>query len=283
MDKQKFIKTTNNFFVDADYADAFTELGLNSIDAIFEFNTGQNLDKNNLGKHRSRVKFELASGQTFFLKRYDCPPISNQLKNWFSHRKRALTCDFDRLPGLQLIDFQIDTPKVIAYGGQWSGVFEKRSFIITQKLEKAEALERRLPDCFYEHPNNKKLKQRRRFIEELADFAKLFHKTGFCHRDFYLAHIFRSNTGQLFLIDLQRAFKPIMLGRRFRVKDIAQLYYSAPGKYFTRADRMRFYLRYTGKTKLTWTDRMFIHDIKTRARRMARHDIRHNREAGFAI
>ena len=67
-----------------------------------------------------------------------------------------------------------------------------------------------------------------------------FHDTGFRHCDLYFSHIFLGEGGKLYLIDLQRVFKPVLFKERFRVKDIAQLYYSAEAKYFSRSDRLHF-------------------------------------------
>jgi hypothetical protein len=84
------------------------------------------------------------------------------------------------------------------------------------------------------------------------------------------------------LIDLARVFGPIVLRRRFQIKDIAQVYYSAPGKHFTKTDRLRFYKAYTGQSKLTKKDKIFIRKVINKAERMARHDLKHGRVVPFA-
>ena len=284
MNNQNFIKLSEEFFVDSDFAIPFHKYGLTTIDEVFNFTAGENLNKDNLSKHRSRLKFHLDElDTTLFLKRYDRPPILVQLKNWFAHLKRASTSSFDRMPSAELNPAGIKTPKIIGYGEQWGRVFEKRSFIITQKIPDAESLEHKLPDFFYRNPLLQNQKQRRGFINSLADFTRKFHETRFCHRDFYLAHIFMTDDGKFYLIDLQRTFKPGIFGNRFRRKDITQLYYSAPGEYFTRSDRLRFYLRYKNKSKLKWTDRLFFRLVQAKAWRMADHDIKHNRPVPFAM
>lgn len=282
MNTQKFVELSKDFFVDADFLDAFCEANLTSIDAVFQFDNGSDLGKDNLPEHRSRIQFRL-NGKTLFLKRYDKPPILAQLKNWISHLKRECTSDFDRLSAQQIATAGILTPKTIAFGCRWNMFFEKQSFIITEKIPNAESLERKLPRFFYQPSAPENKNQKDRFINDLADFARKFHDTGFRHRDFYLAHIFMDDTGRFYLIDLQRAFKPRLYAARFRLKDITQLYYSAPGQYFTRSDRLRFYLRYTRRSKLTWTDRLFIRRVKNKAWRIADHDIKHGRPVPFAM
>jgi len=284
MSSQKFVKLSDDFFADADYAQAFRKLGMTCLDKLFNFGAGENLDKPHLAKHRTRVKFDLDEPNvTVFLKRYDRPPKLTQLKNWLHHHRRASTSSFDRSAGKELAAAGIDTPQTIAYGEQWAWGFEKCSFIITRKIPRAESLERKLPDFFHKEPSAQNLKQRRAFIERLADFTRQFHKTGFRHCDLYLSHIFFSGVENFYLIDLQRVFRPILLDRRFRIKDISQLYYSAPAKYFSRPDRLRFYLRYAGRKKLIPADKRFIRKVNAAARRIARHDIRHGRGVGFAI
>ncbi len=282
MNEQKFVKLSESVFVDADFKQAFRDLGLTSIGAVFAFKAGRNLAKDNLATYRSRMEFEIKQpAATLFLKRYDLPPVLAQIKNWFTHcgRKSFCACDFE--PANELAKAGLRTPKTVCYGQWMSRFFEKRSFIITEKIPDAESLERKLPDCFKAQATVENLKLRRNFIVQLATFVKKFHETGYRHRDLYLCHIFYTGSGEFYLIDLARAFKPLFFSGRFRVKDIAQLYYSAPGKYFSKTDRLLFYLCYTGRDKLTTKDKTFISKIKRKVKRIARHDTKHGRSAPF--
>ncbi len=284
MDSSKFTKVSGGFFVDSDFVKAFRNKGLTSIDAVFNFSDGKELAKSNIAKHRSRIEFDLnESAETLFLKKYDRPAIMEQLKNWISHHKWASTSSFDRLPTEELSQAGINTPKIIAYGEQWCGIFEKRSFIITQKVPQGQSLEKKLPDFFYNSGPTQNVQNKREFINQLADFVRRFHQTGYRHRDLYFAHIFLTGSDDFYLIDLQRTFKPILFKQRFRVKDITQLYYSACGQYFSRSDRLRFYLRYARKEKLNFSDKLFFRSVKAKARRMANHDIKHGRPVPFAM
>jgi heptosyltransferase-2 len=280
-------KTKESFFVDADYQTALAKLDLTSIDAVFSFKAAENLTKKNLARFRSRLQFEIdlpgkKRPATVFLKRYDLPPISVQLKNWLTARCRR-SCSFIEFDSANnLTEAGINTPKTISYGRQWGALFEKRSFIITEKIPDAESLERKLPDCFNGPATIDNLKMRRNFIARLAGFIKKFHETNYRHRDLYFSHIFRSDNGKFYLIDLARAFRPIVLHRRFQIKDIAQIYYSAPAQYFSNTDRLRFYLGYTGRSRLTNEDKIFIRKVINKAKRMARHDIKHGRPVPFA-
>jgi hypothetical protein len=276
--QQEFIEISESFFVDADFKNAFYETGLTSIDKIFSFNLAKNLAKKNLAKYRSRLQFEVGSPPTtVFLKRYDRPPIGLQIKNWLCHHKKTSYGFVDFETANSLTRKGINTPKTICYGEQWGSFFEKRSFIITEKIPNAEPLEQKLPDCFTASFTTENLKLRRIFIRNLADFVKKFHGTGYRHRDLYLCHIFYNTSGEFYLIDLSRAFKPKLLGERYRIKDIAQLYYSAPGSIFSKTDRMRFYMGYRKCDRLNAEDKGFIEKVINKAKQMARHDSKRGR------
>lgn len=282
MTRDRYELLSDNLFVDPEYLNSFRALGLTDIEAVFRFEGGVNLSKDNLSRHRSRIRFEIGEPTTtLFLKRYDQTPVMTQIRNWIETGRRVSSADRDRLPGEALAAAGIATPQVVAYGTEWGGWFERRSFVVTRMLEGAEALERRMPDA-WQSGKKDSAAERRRFLEGLADFVRRFHATGYCHRDLYLAHLFHDAAGRLYLIDLQRAFRPRLRGWRWRIKDLAQLHYSAPGEWVSCSDRLRFYHRYVGRQRLTWLDRWRIARIRARAWRMADHDFRHGREAPFA-
>ena len=265
-------------FINSDYKKIFAKSGLTSIEDVFSFSGGENLAKSNLASFRSRTQFDISSPPTtLFLKRYNKPPIPVQLKNWLSHRKRISCGLCDVEPVKQLAAAGINTPKTICFGQQWGVLFEKRSFSITAKIPDAESLEKKLPDYFNGIPTAEKVELRKDFIARLAGFVKKFHETGYRHRDLYFSHIFYNSSGQFYLIDLARVFKPRVFSERFRIKDIAQLFYSAPGKYFSHTDRLRFYLALYERKKLTKKDKAFIKKVVKKTKRMARHDIKHGR------
>jgi len=280
----KFTEISPGFFANVDFVDSLKAKGLDSIESVFAFDGGRDMVKTNLADFRSRCEFSLdESGVKYFLKRYDSVPLLIQLKNWASHRSRAATAYFDIAPSEELATVGLRTARVVAYGANWGRMFEKRSFVITEEIINAESLEKKLPGFVSNPLSIADYRTRREFIEKLADFARRFHETEFRHRDFYLCHIFLDGDGRFYLIDLQRAFKPLLARRRYRIKDITQLYYSSPGPIFTRADRLRFYLRYAGKSKITLADRLFIRALKSRAWRMADHDIKNGRDVPFAM
>jgi hypothetical protein len=276
-------KMAPDFWISPDFADDLKAMGLDSFESVFAFQGGKDLIKKELTSWRSRTEFVLpAKNIRCFLKRYDHPPVSVQFRNWLDHGKRAMTAEYDVLPCLPLSHSGIGTYQPIAYGGRWNGFWEDKSFAILREIPDARSLENKLPDCFTLPQSGQNHKERQDFIDHLADFARRFHETGFCHRDFYLCHIFRSSDNTLSLIDLQRAFVPKWFKSRWILKDLSQLYYSSPGDIISRTDRLRFYLRYAQKEALTDRDRKFIRKLKRRVWSMADRDIRRGKEVPFA-
>jgi len=270
-----------DFFIDPVYKNGLAQLGLDSLDAVFEFQSGKNLIKNDLAPHRGRLEFQIEFPQTsLFLKRYNHPPVLAQVKNWIASKKR-ISCAYAESQSItKLHELGINVPEMIACG-QKGGMFEHRSFIIIEKIKDAQSLEKKLPDCFDNPSTYENLKLRREFIKKLAIFIKKFHDTGYRHRDLYLCHIFQNRAGDFYLIDLARAFKPAIFVESYRIKDLAQLYYSSPAMYFSKTDRMRFLLTYLGHQKLTSADKAIVKKIKNKANRMSHHDIKHGRAVPF--
>jgi heptosyltransferase-2 len=279
---QQFVQLGNSFFVDQSCEQDFRNSGLTSIDSIFSFDKGQNLTKKNLAGYRTRVQFQIGTPpKNIFLKRYEHPPLFVQLDKWLCNHG-PITCGMFEVKAAKILNAAgVSTAKIIAYGRQTDLIFENRSFVITEQVADAKSLEQKLPDYFDTPASGKNLDTRRQFIKKLARFIKNFHGTGFRHRDLYLCHIFCDKKGRFTLIDLARAFQPWLLGQKFLIKDIAQLHYSAPAKTFSRTDRLRFYRSYSGRKKLTVTDKNFIRQVVRKADAMARHDKKHGRVVPF--
>jgi hypothetical protein len=122
--------------------------------------------------------------------------------------------------------------------------------------------------------------ERRQFFAELAVLARRFHGAGFAHRDFYLGHIFvveGNEPRKLFLIDLQRMFRPRLFRERWVIKDIGSLAFTALMFGATRTDLMRFLKIYLGTNRLRASDKDFIRKILRRVAwlqtRIPKHDV----------
>jgi serine/threonine protein kinase len=270
-----------NFWAAPDWHETLRELGLTSFDAVFSFQAGQSLAKPNLSPFRSRLRIEVPARRALYLKRYNHPPFFRQIAGWLQWNRRLSCADLDRIPADLLARIGIQTPALVAYGTRWGCLIEKQSFIITEEID-GSSLEKRLPACLADLNPLQNPAPRRQFLNRLADWVAVFHQNGFCHRDLYLSHIFWTDRDEFVLIDLHRTFRPHLFKQRWRLKDLTQLYYSAPGQAVSRTDRLRFYLRYVGRTNLTAADKRLIRKIKRKAWRIADRDIRRGRPVPFA-
>jgi heptose I phosphotransferase len=151
-------------------------------------------------------------------------------------------------------------PEVVGYG--WRGInpANQQSFLITKELSFTISLEdfcHDWPFC----PSPLKLKWA--LIRKLADIARNIHEQGVNHRDFYLCHFLLDITGgselldpkelHIYLIDLHRAQLRKKVPWRWRVKDIAGLYFSAMDLGLTQHDLWRFIMTYnSGKPLRFW-------------------------------
>lgn len=280
---REILPAGSHFWVADRFRETLAQHGLTSLEAVFACESGRDLAKPNLDRFRRRLQLDVQPNGSHpvrvFVKRYDRPPWLAQMRNWFLHHRRRSYARMERETAERLAACGIPTPRVVACGEQWGLLFERRSFLVTEEIPDSEALERRLPPCFDEAaPAGRAV--RRAFIRRLGAFIGRFHNTGFRHRDLYLSHIFCSRDGTFSLIDLARASRPIRQ-RRFRVKDIAQLHFSAPATRFSRTDRLRFYLAYAGHRRLRPSDKVFLGRVVRKGVRMARHSVRHGARVPF--
>ena len=105
--------------------------------------------------------------------------------------------------------------------------------------------------------------------------ARRMHGRGAHHQDFYLNHILWCGEPEhldLRVIDLGRVGFARRLSRRWIVKDLAQLDYSARGLSCT--DRLRFLRLYLGR-RFTSADRWLVRRIMWKSRQIAAHTEKH--------
>jgi heptose I phosphotransferase len=118
---------------------------------------------------------------------------------------------------------------------------------------------------------NGQLASLRRIVAGVADVARTMHAVGMHHQDFYLTHLMLPQSGApapIHVLDLGRARSHSRLARRWIVKDLAQLNYSADG--VSSSERLRFLKRYLGR-RLTRSDRALVRSIVSKSRAIARH------------
>jgi len=255
------------------YQECLRKEGLGRLKEIFDFRGGQRLDKPGLGR-RERIRIELAldSNETVavYLKRLARSGRVDFLMELLSRRRQDGVHEFSVT--MSLAEKGIAVARPIAFGKEAK---TGRSFVILEELPDSEALERLLPRWEEVKKDYHLLQVKRELLEALAALVRQFHQAGYCHRDLYLSHIFlskdRNGQERLNLIDLQRVFQPALRRYRWRVKDLAQLYYSAR-EFFTNTDVIRFLRWYLDCRKLRTKDKQLARAVWRKAQRIARHD-----------
>ena len=271
----------NDVFVNPTDWPVLQRNGLDRLDAFFLMEVGQSLSKPGLRPWRERRWVVLSDGcgreRTYFLKRYMRPPLSAQVRRVLCGSRRWGAGPSEAANAAALQAAGVRTYHVAAFGQRFSAGFEKRSFVLIAALA-GESLERWWPEQRQRLCGRSQSTERVSLIDELAGFVAHFHAAGFVHRDLYFSHVFVDPTapiGERFsLIDLGRVFRPRWRRRRWVVKDLAELDFSAALGGVTRADRLRFlrvYLRAGGSSE-SW--RWLASSVGAKSRRIAAHHFR---------
>jgi len=186
---------------------------------------------------------------------------------------RNALCEWENIQTIR--DAGIATVNPVAVGETRVLGIELASFIVIEELYGAKPLEKVIQEESTEDPTGARQRWKRSLIREVARMARRMHTAGMCHQDFYLGHIFLNGAGDLYLIDLQRVRRYRKVPRRYIVKDLGQLNFSADltGK-FSRADRMRFLLCYLGVESLKPQEKRLARSIMAKTERITRHTVK---------
>jgi len=171
----------------------------------------------------------------------------------------------------------ITSMRLIGYGEQLHADGLVESFVMTEALEAHlpldDFLRRRFP-ARTRHFSESADPDLRQLIRQVAGVVRRFHAAGYNHRDLYCCHLFVRETEpgrfEIRLIDLQRVQRRRWFRRRWLVKDLAQLAYSAPQSLINRTHRLAFIRRYLGVRKLRPVDKRLIRRVLAKQRRLER-------------
>jgi len=225
-------------YISSAWQTRFAAVGLQTLDDFLQ-TRGEPLSKPGLGRrYRARLRLD---GASVYLKRFEGDPLLARVRRWWedgswhspAHHEvqvaRAL--DADGIPAI----------RALAWGEQTRDR-AKRSFVVLSAAPGEPAdqyLRRRLTTGSGDPAPIQPL------IRQFAGFAAQFHAAGWRHRDFYSCHLFVAPGGEggmaLTLIDLQRVFRPRWRTLRWRIKDLAQLNYSADEIVVPWRWRLRFF------------------------------------------
>lgn len=168
----------------------------------------------------------------------------------------------------------ISAMPLVAYGDRLTADGKLESFVLTEELVGYLPLDDFLQKRFADRgaAPGRREEHLSRLIDEVATVAARFHRLGYNHRDLYCCHFFikepEPGRFRVTLIDLQRVQSRRYFRRRWIVKDLAQLAYSAPRAVIGRTQKMRFMKKYLGVEKLRPHDKRLIRRVLAKARRM---------------
>lgn len=226
-----------------------------------------------LQRGRTVTRLEL-NGRAFYLKRnrFNWREFVKTILNFGWPQRNAVT-EWQNISAFEKVG--IPTVKPIAMGEKRFLGVELASFILTEELYGAKPLEKLIEAELAGELSLAKRIWKHSLIRQVAQLARRMHTSGMCHQDFYLGHFFWSHNDTLYLIDLQRVLRRSKLSRRFIVKDLGQLNYSADcvGN-ISRTDRMRFFLHYLDVQSLGAGEKILAKSINAKTERIARHTVK---------
>jgi len=202
---------------------------------------------------RRTLRFELL-GRSYFVKIYAGLGWGRLFKSLLTLRKPPVATAKNEWLAIQaLTRLGVETMTVVAYGERGRNPVTRQSFLVTEDLAQTESLEDFCRD-WKTQPPRPQLK--RALIARVAQISRMLHKNGINHRDYYLCHFLLDiSSGRdpvdpanlhLYLIDLHRVQVRNRLPARWRLKDLAGLYFSSLEIGLTPRDYYRFIQVYTG-------------------------------------
>ena len=251
-------------WIRAAWRDRFAAAGLREVQDFLQVQ-GEALSKPGLvRRYRARLN---VGGDCVYLKRFEGDRLSDRLRRWWEDRRWHSPASREVAAADALRRARIPANRALAWGRSVSRGIETTFVVLSPApgVPSDQYLQR--------SPGDAKL---RTLAQRMAALVRAFHAGGWCHRDLYLCHIFvREGAGgdfELTLIDLQRVFRPPCLTRRWRVKDLAQLAYSARQRVPIRI-QLRFFRDYlSGETRAS--KRRWLKSVRAKVASMDRRERR---------
>ncbi len=221
----------------------FSEFGLKSFDDFFQYHGGQTIGKNN---KRDVVTFKLGGQEKqFFMKRFFHPHFKDML---FTRRNFGQFCSQARCEWENtrlLCGNGIGTYKPVCYGEKIKWSLERKSFLITEKLEGQS-----LTDFVKQSWQRLDRQQKEKIIVDLAAFIRRIHRKKISLPDLYVWHIFikenQSKGGWEFaVIDLHRMSQNVT-NKKQQLKNLGRLHHSMTERYFDDKLKRLFIESYAG-------------------------------------
>ncbi len=204
-----------------------------------------------------RIKATREDGQALvlFLKRSWCPYKKDGLASLL-RRGRVWSISRREWENSKLLMAAgLNTAGLVAYGEECGPLWENFSFILTEAATGARTVEQFLREC---HDR----RRRRRVFDALARDIRKMHDAGLASPDLFTRHLFvdeNTEPPRFCFIDMARLDRGGGLSARWRARDLAALNVTAPVRYVSARERLRFLRVYSGRT-----DKPLAHRIRRR-------------------
>lgn len=189
--------------------------------------------------------------RSYFLKEHRGIGWGEIIKNVTQAKMPVLGAEQEYLAIGRLQEVGIATMTVAAFGEKGLNPATRHSFLITDDLTETSSLED-LAESWIQSPPSRQYREA--LISKLGDISRRMHEAGVNHRDFYLCH-FLVDTDRamnedidapLHLIDMHRSQVRGSVPARWRIKDIAGIYFSSARYGLTRDELRLFMAAYDG-------------------------------------
>ncbi len=191
------------------------------------------------------------NGEGFYVKLHEGIGWQEVIKNLLQLRLPITGASNEWLAIKKLHQLGLDTLTAVAYGKRGYNPAAEQSFIITEELTDTLSLAQ-YAEQWPENPPA--FSHKKAIIEKVAEVASTMHNHGINHRDLYICHFLLDiSSGEaftdkekirLFIVDLHRAQIRQQVPRRWWVKDVGSIYFSALDIGLTRGDVYRFLRAY---------------------------------------
>lgn len=264
------------FWIADDYRESIQAAGLGRFEAMMHADQGQCMRALAV---RENWKIQLSVRgrlRTLFLKKHHLRTWWSRLQARFGLSPRSAGREEARNVR-ELESAGIPCMELAAFGEKLSQDGLLESFFLTPELEGFTQLDDFLRARFQPlatHLGRQRDVHLQQLISRVAAIARQFHEAGFNHRDLYCCHFFVRETTpgnfEIRLIDLQRVQHRQRLRRRWLVKDLAQLAYSAPRDRIKCTQKMAFIRQYFGVRKLRPEHKRLIREVLAKQHAMER-------------
>jgi hypothetical protein len=176
----------------------------------------------------------------------------------------------------------LDAPPPVAYGEERCTRWLLRSCLLSEGVPDPRSLDLFIRDDLPALPPAEQRCRRRELALRLADYTRRLHDHRFVHHDYFWRNIILTGKSldRFHPIDAHkgRCWRP-WEANRCRAKDLAALDAPAP-QFFRRTERLRFFLAYSGHTRLTVADKQLIRRALGQAGPLRESQLQRVRDAG---